>query len=338
MLFFTILILCQIFFILYALRCVKEAKIHEKADANADCFYVSIGRPVKFIYCVVFSQILLFCTIIILFLLQRQMMLYFILFTIMQILTIALIKQNLMVKGDQIIKTYFWGIKKAFTLKSIKKMDLIFLPRVGTRLLFIDNDDKEICSVGLHDNNVDLLIERLKSAGISGINEIERNAGVSSINNIIASEPIKPVESQHYENVKFDVKCDTPTTFLYYFALILITPIVLFLIHLHISPLSISPLLVPVFAAIYFVSFPFKVYIRKMTYNNNVFECINFLGFIWEFKTEDISYVNLLPNKVDLSTIRVFLRNGKCVGRIGKDYENFELLIVTLKHEGVEFK
>ena len=337
MLYLAISVLCQTIFIVITIKCLKESKRLENADKDHNNFCISIKHSTQLTYFIIIIQTLLFCIYTILYLINPSKMWIFPIIILAQTAAIWMLSQNkFMISGDQIIKTRPWGAPLVFTFKSIKKIDITLFPYAGVYLILTGHDDNEICKIGFYYTNVDLLIERLKSAGVSGITEIERNAGVSSIINIIASEP---GESRHFEIAQFDVKCDIPTSFLYYCALILLTPLTLFIIYEHIRiSFFFSPLLILSCIAIYFAIFPFNVYIHKMTYNNNVFECRNFWGFKREFKIEDISYVNLLPNKIDLRNIRIFLRNGKCIARIGKDYDNFDLLIKAFKHAGVEFK
>ena len=236
------------------------------------------------------------------------------------------VSQKLIIKDNQI--THINPLKhpfrhKTFTFEDIKKVELDYgFYTEGDLLLTVSQEyfHIELKCINFEYNNIGMLVERLKNVGLIGVDE--------NLN-----ELTMPENNRHLVSNRFVVKNKKYFAVSCVFAVFVV---LVFALMIFFSKVTGGDFVVMV---LFFTAFLFcwLYYITvRMIFDNGVFE----YGAIVrkKFKTHEISHVKLWPHIDYFFGADVFLKDGKCVYKTRKDSDNFDLLIETLKREGVAFR
>jgi len=340
-----ILIICPAVVVYYVIRSLSKIKQYENEKATSNHFFVHMKYkhaalsgfiaillslfPIGFL---LFLQLLSGSeSIALLIALALVPILYFLLGVVFLIPVrhMMIIKENQITSiGLQETETIITilGTKKTFTFEFIKKAR-IHGARYGYLLQLTDSRDEEICSVNPKYNNFNLLIERLKDAGVFGISKTPYETPISK-------------KIQCPENNTFVIKSgDSSLSFascLFAFCIFVSAFIIVYFRDPGSRGLPFVAYII-LFCAM-FIPIALNVLLFKITYANGVFENRNFIGLKRKFEMKDISYIEFWPHANIYNKIHIFLKTGKHICSIYWYDGNFDLLLATLKGANIEFR
>ena len=340
-----ILILCPVVVVYYVIRYLSIIKQYENEKATLDHFLVHIKYKhaalrgfVVTLYSLVLSGLLLYLLLLLgdesiamLFALALVPIVYLFLGAVFLIP----VRNVMMIKENQITRTTLLGTKKTFMFGFIKKARFYRGRRGALLLRLTDFHDKEICVVNFKYNNINLLIERLKSANVIGISK-------TAYETPMPKKISKKI--QYPENNTFVIKSGKSSlsfaSCLVVFCIsVPVSAVIFIIVYLHDPGLRELPnvaFIILIFAL--FIPVALNALLFRITYANGVFEYRDFIGLKRKFEMKDISYVEFFPQANIFDEIHIFLKTGKRICSINSSDDNFDLLLDTLKSANIEFR